>query len=145
MKIIAKNKVAYYDYEILETFEAGISLMGWEVKSIRANKVNLKNSFAYFKDLELYWSNAHISLYMAVKGDEQRTRKLLMHKSELKKIYFKKTTNRLTLIPLSLYWKQGKIKLELALAKGKTKYDKRQSEKAKEEKRKIEKMLKNYS
>lgn len=62
MKIIAKNKVAYYDYEILETFEAGISLMGWEVKSIRANKVNLKNSFAYFKDLELYWSNAHISL-----------------------------------------------------------------------------------
>lgn len=145
MKIIAKNKVAYYDYEILEIFEAGISLMGWEVKSIRANKVNLKNSFAYFKDLELYWSNAHISLYMAVKGDEQRTRKLLMHKSELKKIHFKKTTNRLTLIPLSLYWKQGKIKLELALAKGKTKYDKRQSEKAKEEKRKIEKMLKNYS
>lgn len=90
MKIIAKNKVAYYDYEILETFEAGISLMGWEVKSIRANKVNLKNSFAYFKDLELYWSNAHISLYMAVKGDEQRTRKLLMHKSELKKFILKK-------------------------------------------------------
>lgn len=145
MKIIAKNKIAYYDYEILETFEAGISLLGWEVKSIRANRVNLKNSFAYFKDLELYWSNAHISLYMAVKGDEQRTRKLLMHKRELRKIHFKKTTSKLTLIPLSLYWKHGKIKLELALAKGKTKYDKRQTEKAKEEKRKIEKILKNYS
>ncbi|MBN3534361.1 SsrA-binding protein [Mycoplasma procyoni] len=142
MKIITKNKIANFDYEILDKYECGISLMGWEVKSIRAQNVNLKGSFAYFKDNELYLSNMHVSLYMAVKGDEIRSRKLLLHKQELKRIKDKQQQQGLTLVPLSLYWTpKSKIKVELALAKGKNKQDKRETIKKRDQERELRKEM----
>ncbi|WGI36892.1 SsrA-binding protein [Mesomycoplasma lagogenitalium] len=140
-KLIQKNKIVNFDYQIIEKYECGISLMGWEVKSIRAQNVNLKGSFASFKNGELFLSNMHISLYMAVKGDELRARKLLMHKNQLKRIELKQKQQGYTLVPLSIYWNErSKIKIELVLAKGKNKADKRQSEKEKE----IDKKIKLY-
>ncbi|CAT05269.1 SsrA-binding protein [Mesomycoplasma conjunctivae] len=144
MKIISNNKIAKFDYQILDDYVAGISLLGWEVKSIRAGQVNLRNSFCYFKDNELFVTNMHVSEYMNVKGDPTRSRKLLLKRSQLNKLLKQKTQQKLTIIPLNIGWKNGKIKLTIALAKGKTKYDKRQSIKEKDEKRKIEKLWKNY-
>lgn len=134
IKIIAKNKKATHDFFIEERYEAGISLAGTEVKSLRMGKVNLKDSFALAKDGELYVYNMHISPYE--KGnifnkDPLRTRKLLMHKKEIQKLFGLTTVKGYTLVPLSLYFKQGKVKMELGLAQGKKLYDKRQSMKEK--------------
>ncbi|UVD81889.1 SsrA-binding protein SmpB [Mycoplasma iguanae] len=141
MKIIAKNKVANYNYEIIDKYEAGIALLGWEVKSIRANKVNLNNAFATFKFHELFISNMHISLYMAVKGDVLRPRKLLMHKAQLKRLALKQQQNNFTLIPTMIYWSKDKIKIEIALARGKNKQDKRETEKKRDIEHEIAKYL----
>lgn len=125
MKVIAKNKRAYFDYEIIEKYSAGLSLLGWEVKSIRANKVSLVNSFAYFKNNELFISNMRISSYMLLNCDELRSRKALLKKAELKKIQFLKESKRLTVIPLKLFWSKNYVKIEIALARGRKKHDKR--------------------
>lgn len=147
IKIVAQNRKATHDYFILERFEAGISLAGTEVKSIRMGKVNLKDSYAQVTRGELFVYNMHISPYE--KGnifnkDPLRDRKLLMHKKEIAKLYGQTTVKGLTLVPLSLYLKNGKVKMELGLAQGKKLYDKRDSLKEKAVKRDLEQRFKNY-
>ena len=139
MKTICTNKKAYHDFHIEEKFEAGIALTGTEVKSLREGKANLKESYAKIKDGELYLVNAHISPYSCgniFNHEPKRTRKLLMHKREIDRLTGKVKERGFTLVPLSLYFnKRNKAKMELALAKGKTLYDKRESIKKKDEKR----------
>ncbi|AHH45384.1 SsrA-binding protein SmpB [Mesomycoplasma bovoculi] len=144
MKQIAKNKVANYDYQIDWQLTAGVSLLGWEVKSIRAGNVNLKSSFCYFKDGELFVSNIHVGQYMNVPGDLTRSRKLLLTKAELRKLFSLKEKERISIIPQIIGWQNGKIKIVLGIGKGKTKYDKRQTIKERDQKRKIDSFLKNY-
>jgi SsrA-binding protein len=139
MKTVATNKKAYHEYHIEETFEAGLALAGTEVKALREGKANLKDSFAKIKDGELFLVNAHISPYSAGNiwnHEPKRDRKLLMNKREIYKLTGKVKERGYTLVPLSIYFnKRNKAKLELALAKGKTLYDKRESIKRKDEKR----------
>ncbi|WP_025755268.1 SsrA-binding protein [Mycoplasmopsis cricetuli] len=145
MKIITNNKKVFRDYEILEKFEAGISLQGWEVKSCRANAVDLKNSFCSIYKDELFLKEAHFKKYMLLKVDETQDRKLLMHKHEIKKIKFNLESKQLTLVPLKLYFaKNDKIKVEVALARGLKKYDKRQKIIKEETQKKLQKQLKNF-
>lgn len=144
MKQIAKNKVVNYDYQIDWQLTAGVSLLGWEVKSIRAGNVNLKSSFCYFKDGELFVSNIHVGQYMNVPGDLTRSRKLLLTKAELRKLFNLKEKERISIIPQIIGWQNGKIKIVLGIGKGKTKYDKRQTIKERDQKRKIDSFLKNY-
>ncbi|ENY54149.1 SsrA-binding protein SmpB [Metamycoplasma alkalescens] len=139
-KLIVKNKFAKSDYQIHSTYEAGISLLGWEVKSLRAKNAKLDNAFCTIsKKNEIWLNNMHISQYMLVKGELDRSRKLLMHKNEILKI--KNNLDRLSLIiiPLSIYWSNNYIKLEIALAKKLKKYDKREKIKKEE----LKKALKN--
>jgi SsrA-binding protein len=139
MKTICTNRKAYHDYHIEETFEAGIALTGTEVKSLREGKANLKDSYARLKDGELFLVNAHISPYSCGNiwnHEPKRDRKLLMHKREIDRLFGKVRERGYTLVPLSLYFnKRNKAKMELALAKGKTLYDKRESIKRKDERR----------
>ncbi len=128
MKVVATNRKAYHDYFILETYEAGIVLKGTEVKSAKQGRINLKDSYAKIENGEIFLFNAHISPYShgnVFNHDPRRTRKLLMHKKEIMKLYGKIKEKGLTLIPLKAYIKNGKIKIELGLCKGKKKYDKR--------------------
>ncbi|EFF41611.1 SsrA-binding protein SmpB [Mycoplasmopsis alligatoris] len=125
MKIIADNKKEKRNYEILETIEAGIVLEGWEVKSARASNVSLNTSYCSIKKDEIWLVDSHFSQYMLVKADEKRDRKLLIHKKELLKLKFKSDSKQLTIIPTKIYFKGDKIKLEIALARGLKKYDKR--------------------
>ncbi|MFV8471863.1 SsrA-binding protein [Mycoplasma sp. 1458C] len=126
MKIIANNKKAFHDYEIIEKFEAGIELMGWEVKSARASSVDITNAFCSIYKGEMYLKEAYFKQYMQVKCDETRDRKLLLHKNEICKIGFKEDTLRLTIIPLKIYFNEkSRLKVEIALARGLKKYDKR--------------------
>ncbi len=128
MKVVATNRKAYHDYYILETYEAGIVLKGTEVKSAKQGRINLKDSYAIIDNGEVFLLNAHISPYShgnIHNHDPRRTRKLLLHKKEIMKLYGKIKEKGLTLIPLKAYIKNGKIKIELGLCKGKKKYDKR--------------------
>ncbi|BDX52714.1 SsrA-binding protein SmpB [Metamycoplasma equirhinis] len=126
-KIIAQNKFAKSDYDIESTYECGISLLGWEVKSLRAKNVKMENAFCSFNNQnELWLNNMNIAQYMLVKCDPYRTRKLLMHKSEIIRLQSKQEKLGLILMPLSMYWKNNHIKVEIALAKKLKKYDKRQ-------------------
>lgn len=127
-RLIAKNRKAYFDYFILSTYEAGIELFGTEVKSLREGKVNLKDSFCDIDDGEIFIKNMHISPYE--KGnifnrDPMRSKRLLMHKREIMSLFGKVKLDGLTLIPLSLYLKKSKVKVEVGLCKGKKLYDKR--------------------
>lgn len=127
-KIVAQNKKARHDYFIEETYEAGIELSGTEVKSIRAGKVNLKESYVDIKNGEIFVVGMHISPYEQgniFNRDPLRTRKLLMHKKEILKLFGQTQEKGLTLVPLSLYLKGSRVKMELALARGKKLYDKR--------------------
>lgn len=145
VKIACENRKARHDYFIHETFEAGISLQGTEVKSLRAGKANLKDSYAEIKNGELFLQNMHISPYEQgniFNHDPLRPRKLLMHKAEIVKLFGKTREKGFTLVPLKVYFKRGKAKLELALASGKHNYDKRQDLKAKSDKREMERALK---
>lgn len=139
MKTIATNKKAYFDYQIEDKLEAGISLTGTEVKSLREGKANLKDSYARLKDGELFLVNAHISPYShgnIYNHEAKRTRKLLMHKWEINRLIGKIKERGFTLVPLALYFnKRNKAKVELGLAKGKTGVDKRESIKRRDEKR----------
>ncbi len=129
-KLIAKNKKARHDYHIIETFEAGIVLLGSEVKSCRQGAVNLKDSHAIIEHGELYLVDAHISPYTYANRfnhEPLRKRKLLLHKQQIKKLYGKIRERGQTFIPVSIYFNQkGKVKVEMALAQGKKLYDKRE-------------------
>ena len=136
-----KNKKAYFDYFIEEEYECGIVLKGTEIKSIRKGSVDLKDTFARIKNGEMYVINMYIAKYdegNRFNHDERRERKLLLHKKEIIKLDYEINTKRYTLIPLRLYFKKNKVKIELALAQGKKLYDKRESIKEKDMKRRAE-------
>lgn len=141
MEIICQNKKAYHDYHIEDTVEAGIMLKGTEVKSLRLGRANLKDSYARIKGEEVFLVNTHISPYAQADGfaDEQpdRTRKLLLHKKEIARLSGKVKEKGYTLVPTKLYFKNGKAKVELGLAKGKTFYDKRETIKKKDVQREM--------
>ncbi|MEA1925880.1 MAG: SsrA-binding protein SmpB [Patescibacteria group bacterium] len=148
MKIFAKNRRARYNYDILKKYEAGIALRGYEVKSIKTGHVSLKESYVTALDNELFLTNATIPLYKFA-GDRPAynataPRKLLLHKKEISYLIGKLKTKGLTLVPLSMYNKKGKIKLLFALARGKRKYDKRQTIKEREDKMRTQRYLKQY-
>jgi SsrA-binding protein len=147
-KAITTNRKAYHDYHIEETCEAGISLLGTEVKSIRNGRVNLKESYAIIKDSEVFLLNCHISPYSH--GNMQnhnplRTRKLLLNRREIDRLWGKLSQKGFTLVPLKIYFKKGKAKLEIGLVKGKRKYEKRDSLREKEAKREIERHMRRKS
>lgn len=145
IRTIARNKKARHDFFIEETYEAGIILKGTEIKSIREGKVNLKDSFAMFKDGELFLHNMHISPYShgnRANHEPERTRKLLLNKRELRNLIGKITLRGYTLVPLSLYIKNNLAKIELALAKGKNVRDKRRDIAKKTAQREMEKAFK---
>jgi SsrA-binding protein len=128
------NRKAYHNYQILETFEAGMVLQGTEVKSIREGKVNLKDSYGLIKNGEVWLLNCHISPYThgnRMNHDPLRTRKLLLHRTEIRKLLGKTTERGLTLVPIRIYFQRGRVKCEIALARGKKLYDKRETEKRK--------------
>lgn len=143
-KIISTNRKAYHDYFIEETCEAGISLLGTEVKSLREGRVNLKDSYAIIKDNEVFLLNCHISPYShgnIQNHDPLRTRKLLLHRKEISKLWGKLSQRGFTLVPLNIYFKKGKAKVEIGLCKGKRQYEKRETIKEKEAKREIQRHL----
>lgn len=144
-KMIAQNKKAYHDYFVEDTYEAGIALSGTEVKSVRAGRVNLKDSYCSFKDGELYALGFHISPYEhgnRFNTDPMREKKLLLHRQELRKLLGLLTRDGYTLVPLSLYFSRGKVKMGLGLCKGKKLYDKRESIARSEASRMMERTVK---
>ena len=148
IKIIAQNRRARRDYFIVDEYEAGLVLKGTEVKSLRQGRANLKDSYARIKDGEVYVYQLHISPYPFAHYDNHdplRPRKLLLHKHEIKRLYGKVNEKGRSLIPLRLYFKGGKVKIALALVKGKRKYDKREAIKRRDEQRDLQRELKeNY-
>ena len=146
MKVLTENKKAYFNYEILEKFEAGISLIGQEVKSIKTRGVNLAGSYVVIKNSEAFWIGARISSYQPKNippdYNPERSRKLLLKKSEIKYLIGKTKQKGLTLIPLRVYTKTGKIKLEFGIGKGLKKVDKRELIKKREVEREIRKAMK---
>lgn len=134
-KIVADNRKALHDYHIVESFEAGVVLLGTEVKAIREGRVNLRDSFGRVDGGEVYVFNIHISPYSHrgyVDHEPLRRRKLLLHKTEIRKLIGKTTERGMTLVPLRLYFKNGRVKLVIALAKGKKEYDRRETIKRRE-------------
>lgn len=147
-KIICKNKKAFHEYFIENSFEAGIVLLGTEVKSLRLGKAQLVDSYAVLKGEELFLLNAHISPYTHASRDNHeptRSRKLLIHKSELRKLVGKVKEKGLTLIPLKMYFKNSKVKVEIGLVKGKKLHDKREVLKQKAMSKDIQRALKERS
>jgi SsrA-binding protein len=142
---VCVNRKAHHDYFIEETFEAGLVLVGSEVKSLRDGRANLKDSYARIGKGEAFLLNTHISTYPAANQfnhEPTRTRKLLLHKREIRRLTGKVQERGLTLVPLKLYFKNGRAKVELALARGKRFYDKRESMKRKSMRREVERSLK---
>ena len=146
VKIIADNRQARFQYEILDTYEAGIELMGTEVKSIRDGKVNLRDGFANIRRGEAWLHNVHISPHsmtnLAYNHEPRRTRKLLLHKQEIRKLIGQTEQKGLTLVPLKMYFKNGRVKVAIALGKGKKLHDKRESLKKKQDKRDMDRAKK---
>ncbi len=139
------NRKAKFDYEILESYEAGIVLKGTEIKSIRLGKANLKDSYCIIRNNELFILNMHISAYdfgNIFNHEETRTRKLLLHKKDILKLRDKIEQNGLTIIPLKLYFKNRVAKLQIALAKGKHTFDKREAIKKRDQERDLQKYIK---
>lgn len=143
-KIIYNNKKAYHDFFIEQTFESGIVLKGYEVKSIRKNGFNIKDSYCKIKNGEIYLIGSHISKYFfeSEEQDTTRDRKLLLKRKEINKLIGKIQEKGYSLVPTKTYFKKGLVKLEIALAKGKQLHDKRKSIKEKEQKREIEIIMK---
>ncbi|WP_026582023.1 SsrA-binding protein SmpB [Bacillus sp. J33] len=140
-KMVAQNKKAYHDYAIEETYEAGIVLQGTEIKSIRAGKVNLKDSYARIQNNEIYLFGMHVSPYEQgnrYNHDPLRTRKLLLHRKEINKLIGDSKEVGYSIVPLKMYLKNGYAKVLIGLARGKKKYDKREDLKKKEAKREVE-------
>lgn len=145
VKTVAQNKKAYHDYFIEEKMEAGIELAGTEVKSIRAGNINLKDSFCTVKDGELFVHGMHISPYEQgniFNRDPVRSRRLLMHKREIMKLHARIKQDGMTLVPLSVYFKDSRVKVELGLAKGKKLYDKRDAAAEKDARREMDRTIK---
>lgn len=146
-KIIAENRKARYDYFIEDTYEAGLALKGTEVKSLRLGKANLKDAYAKVINGEVWVHQIHIGVYPFAYYDNHtplRVRKLLLNKKEIKKIYGKVNEKGFSLIPLRMYFLNGKAKLTLAVVKGKRKYDKRVTIRQREQKRDLDRQRKNY-
>jgi SsrA-binding protein len=145
-KVVATNRKAFHDYFIEDKFEAGIVLQGTEVKSLREGRVNLQDSYASVRDGEVFLHNCHVSPYShgnIMNHDPIRVRKLLLHKTEINKLLGKTQQKGLTLIPLRIYFsKRGHAKVELGLAKGKKLYDRRESIKAREAGREVQRAIK---
>lgn len=144
-KVITSNRKAFHEYYVLESYEAGIELAGTEVKSIRAGQVNLKDAFCTVKNGELFVRGMHISPYEhgnIFNKDPVRPRRLLMHKKEILKLNSRVMQDGIALIPLSLYFKDSRVKLELGLCKGKKLHDKRDSEALRESKRDMDRTMK---
>ena len=148
IKIIAENRKAFHDYFIEEKYECGIVLSGTEVKSLRAGKVNLKDSYCQVKNNELWRIGVNISPYEhgnRFNLDPMRNRKLLMHRNEITRLFSKTKLDGLTLVPTKCYFKDGKVKFEIGLAKGKKDYDKRDTIAEKQAKRDIDRAMKKNS
>src|SRR3974390_641660 len=146
-RVLATNKKAFHEYFILARFEAGIVLLGTEVKSIREGRINLKDAYAMVKKEEAFLLNCHISPYSHGNRDNHdplRTRKLLLHHQEIRKLIGKIQEKGLTLIPLRVYLRRGKIKLELGLARGKKLFDKRETERRHEAERESRAAMKRH-
>jgi SsrA-binding protein len=144
VKVITVNRQAYHDYFVERTIEAGISLFGTEIKSIREGRVNLRGSYANIRKGEVWLENAHIALYEhgnRYNHEPVRNRKLLLHHREIEQLASKVETKGLTLIPLKLYLKGGKAKIELGLCRGKKLYDKREAIAERDVKRQIERVI----
>jgi SsrA-binding protein len=134
-RVVADNRKAFHDYHVLDTWEAGVALLGTEVKSIREGRVNLRDSYAKLEKGELWLLNVHIGAYSHVgydRPDERRQRKLLLHRHEINKLSGQVRERGLTIVPLQLYFKNGKLKVQLALVKGKQAHDKRETIKRRE-------------
>ncbi|HAA27937.1 MAG TPA: SsrA-binding protein [Cyanobacteria bacterium UBA11371] len=148
IKIVSDNRQARFLYEILETYEAGIELKGTEVKSIRQGKANLKDGYGLIRNGEAWLLNVHISPYTSsgeyFNHDPRRTRKLLLHKQEIRKLIGKVEQKGLTLVPLKMYLKKGLVKVTLGLGKGKKLHDKRDDIKERQDKRDMERAMKRY-
>jgi len=148
MKVIAKNSKAYFNYEIIDSYEAGISLLGSEVKSIREGRISLKESYAEIKGGEVFLMSCHISPYEAANRfnhDPLRERKLLLHRREIKRLTGKIKEKGLTLVPTRVFLNdKGKIKVEIALARGKRSYQKREAIKERDRDREMKAELKRY-
>lgn len=146
-KIVSDNRQARFLYEILETYEAGIELLGTEVKSIRAGRVNLRDGFALIRNGEALLMNVHISPHHTTSQifnhDPRRTRKLLLHRDEIRKLTGKVEQQGLTLVPLKMYLKRGWVKVDIALARGKKLHDKREDVRKRQDQRDMQRALKN--
>ncbi len=145
---VAQNKKAYHDYFVLETYEAGIELFGTEVKSIRKGRINLKDSWCSIEGGEIFANGMHISPYEhgnIFNRDPMRVKKLLMHKREINRLFGVTKQQGLTLIPLSVYFVNGRAKLEIGLCKGKKNYDKREDAAKRDAKRDIEREMRGRS
>jgi SsrA-binding protein len=143
-KLIAQNRKARHDYSVLDTYEAGVMLTGTEVKSLRLGRASLVDGFATIDDGEVFLRNVHIPEYEQgswTNHDPRRVRKLLLHRAEIERLIGKTKESGLTLVPLSLYFSQGKVKVELALARGKRSYDKRQDLARKDADREVQRAL----
>lgn len=144
IKIVAQNKKAYHDYFVLEKLEAGLELFGTEVKSIRQGKINLKDSWCFVKDGEMFVNGMHISPYEQgniFNRDPLRTKRLLLHKREIRRFYAQVKQEGLAIVPLSVYFKKGRAKVEIGLCKGKKLYDKREVAAKKDAQRNIAKAM----
>ena len=144
IKMVAQNKKAYHDYFVLEKLEAGLELFGTEVKSIRQGKINLKDSWCFVKDGEMFVNGMHISPYEQgniFNRDPLRTKRLLLHKREIRRFYAQVKQEGLAIVPLSVYFKKGRAKVEIGLCKGKKLYDKREVAAKKDAQRTIERNL----
>ncbi|MDJ0736945.1 MAG: SsrA-binding protein SmpB [Nostocaceae cyanobacterium] len=147
-KVISDNRQARFLYEILETYEAGIQLTGTEVKSIRAGRVNLQDGYALIRGGEVWLINVHISPYQAsgqyFNHEPRRSRKLLLHREEIRKLIGKVEQQGLTLVPLKMYFKRGWVKVSIALGRGKKLHDKRETLKRRQDQRDMQRALKRY-
>jgi len=144
---IVDNRKAYHDYFIEEKFEAGVALEGWEVKAIRANRANLKEAYVIVKDAQIALIGAHITPLSTasthVHPDPTRTRKLLLHRSEINRLIGQVERAGYTLVPLNLHYSKGRVKLDVGLAKGKKQHDKRETEKLRDWNREKQRLLRN--
>jgi len=147
-KVVSDNRKARYLYDILENYEAGIQLTGTEVKSIREGKVNMQDGYALIRNGEAWLINVHISPYTGsgqyFNHEPRRTRKLLLHRQEIRKLIGKVEQQGLTLVPLKMYLKRGLVKVSIGLAKGKKLHDKREDLKRRQDQRDIQRAMKNY-
>lgn len=147
-KLVAQNRKARFLYEILETYEAGIELIGTEVKSIRAGRVNLQDGYGLIRNGEIWLINVNISPYEATGSyfnhEPKRTRKLLLHRHEISKLIGKTEQKGLTLVPLKMYLKKGLVKVQIGLAKGKKMRDKRETIKRREEEREMQRVVRRF-